>query len=207
MRLVKGRSLSHVTLRYALDRAREMYFRTGHHGAPWLVPASIPIIECWLRKSDVALEFGAGRSTVWFARRVGRLISIESDPYWYRKVGKSLRTSSCTNVDLRLCTTGSYVEEVIASAGHQTVDFVLVDGGDRAQATLLAMRVLRPGGLLVIDNANRYMPSRSRAPLGSVSPGPPSAEWASVSLRLAAWRRIWLSSGVTDTALFFCPPQ
>jgi hypothetical protein len=68
------------------------------------------------------------------------------------------------------------------------------------------MPKLKPGGLLVIDNVNWYLPSRSRAP-NSRTPalGPHGAVWTDIARELARWRSIWTSSGVWDTAIFVKP--
>ena len=51
---------------------------------------------------------------------------------------------------------------------------VVIDGAYRAHVTKLVMPRLRPGGVMIIDNVNWYLPSRSRAP-GSRSTTPRSA--------------------------------
>jgi putative heme iron utilization protein len=48
-----------------------------HPNWPWLTKEAILLLERLLRPDDIGLEFGSGRSTIWFAERVEKLISIE----------------------------------------------------------------------------------------------------------------------------------
>ena len=65
---------------------------------------------------------------------------------------------------------------------------------------------IRPGGVLIIDNINRYLPSRSYSPESrSPAEGPKGAVWKDVADRMSGWRYIWTTSGIGDTALFFKP--
>ena len=49
-----------------------------------------------------ALEFGSGRSTLWFSSLVGSLTSIEYDAGWYEQAKQRLRDANATNVDYRV---------------------------------------------------------------------------------------------------------
>ena len=44
---------------------------------------AISILASVLRPSDNGLEYGSGRSTVWFARRTTSLISVETSRLWF----------------------------------------------------------------------------------------------------------------------------
>ena len=50
----------------------------------------IAVLDSWLCAGDTGLEFGSGRSTRWFAARVGALTSIEHDAAWHARVASSL---------------------------------------------------------------------------------------------------------------------
>ncbi len=66
------------------------------------------------------------------------------------------------------------------------------------------LTALRPGGLLVIDNVNWFL----APPPGTRSPSTlqqRTDRWDQVGASLEAWRRIWVSDGVNDTALFVKP--
>ena len=87
-----------------------------------------------------------------------------------------------------------------------SLDFCLVDGTLREYCALKAIDKIQPGGLLIIDDVQRYLPSASFSPSSrSLAAGADGPMWQEVERRIADWRRIWTSSGVKDTALFFKP--
>ena len=198
------RSFRHWTPRYVAARIAEARYHRAYPDLPWLTTAANEILTHWLRPSDVGLEFGSGRSTLWLSSRMSRLTSVEHDEAWYRRVRAGLEEAGRTNVEL-LHAPKDYLG-VFGSIGDGSVDFVLVDGMERDRCATEAIRVLRPGALLVIDNVNWYLPSDSHAPASRrVEQGPDGPVWSAFVESVAGWRRVWTSSGVTDTALFFKP--
>ena len=81
------------------------------------------------------------------------------------------------------------------------LDYILVDAIYRGECALKAADALRPGGLLIVDNVERYLPDAStRSPeriRGEVSP-----IWSRVRMRVATWRRLWTTNGVYDTGIW-----
>ena len=174
------------------------------------------LLNDWLRPDDIGIEWGTGQSTIWFARHVARLISIEHDKKWYEHVKQLLKDNGINNVELHfapLTSTNPSSENqeylrIAQKLPEQSIDFALVDGKLRDRCVEVAIRLLKPGGLLIIDNAERYLPNASRAPESIGNRSIPSAElWHSLIQRLESWRCIWTSNGVFDTALFVRPPQ
>lgn len=208
------RSYKHWTPRYLVDRIRLEFYERLHPDHPWLTKSANAILQSRLQNHFVGLEFGSGRSTLWFARRVRHLTSIEHDPVWFQKVSGMLAANRIANVSHLLievdqseqeaATTG-YVR-VLDDFAAKSLDFVLVDGVYRAACANGAIDKLRPGGMLILDNVNWYLPCESRAP-NSRRPaqGPVSQDWARFVDRVSTWRRDWTSSGVTDTAIFYKP--
>src|SRR5436309_14146462 len=110
----------------------------------------VKILGSWLRPGDSGLEWGSGRSTLWFAKRVDRLLSIEHDEYWHRRISSQILENGIHNVDYRLCLKES---EYISSADHlprESLDFVLVDGIGRDRCAMAALPLLKSGGSLVL---------------------------------------------------------
>jgi len=211
------RSFSHITSRYIFDRFSVFIFEKFHPDAPWFTPKAVSILSGWLKSTDVGLEWGSGRSTLWFARRVANLRSIEHDPKWYMTIKSRLESQHLTNVDYRLhlIRNPKAIEEHESRAyvgaaediPERSMDFVLVDGMCRAACTSLALRLLKPSGLLIIDNANWYLPHSTRSPASMKNNKPRNEEWANVAQHLSKWREIWTSSGVSDTAFYVRPSE
>lgn len=150
--------------RYVFDRINLWRVQRSHPDYPWLTRQAISILETCLKPSDTGLEWGSGRSTVRFARRISKLVSIENDPAWYSRVQGMV--SMLPNVDLRLLPEQAAYVGVTDEFPDRSFDFILVDGMlARDECAHRALRLLRPGGLLVLDNANWYLACTSRAPL------------------------------------------
>ena len=214
-------SRKHWTPRYAWHRARWEWWQRRNPTLPWLVPEAVDFLRQWLRPTDLMVEFGSGRSTAWFARHCGHVISIEHHPGWHATVSQRLKDAGITNADYLLIdepedathdlrigmlrNPDRYVRAAEPFLNSRPLDAVLVDGKVRDACAHWGIDHLRPGGLFILDNANVYLPSPSRTP-GSVGTEPLTPEWARWLERTASWRRAWYSSGVTDTLIAFAPP-
>ncbi len=205
-----GRPVSHLTPRYLLDRCRLWVYQRRSPNAPWLTADAIAILNTALRKTDNGLEYGSGSSTIWLSHRTNRLISIEHSPVWHRRVCETIEREELKDVVCKYIPANkeppddpyraSYVEGD-AGIAPGSLDYVLIDGLYRGECALRAVDLLKPGGLLILDNANRYIPHNTRSPLSAATP--PSPLWSELLSRVADWRLIWTSNGVFDTALWF----
>jgi predicted O-methyltransferase YrrM len=126
---------------------------------PWIVPATIGWLRRRIRSDWSILELGSGRSTVWFARRAAEVISLEDNEYWFPRTGERLERAGLTNVDLRLRPVEDFPREVAslpdASFDLVVVDFLEAPAVTRIDAITPAMRKVRPGGLLLLDDSDR----------------------------------------------------
>lgn len=209
------RSFAHWTPRYLFDRLLEKLYRRRHPDLPWLTPSANQILRTCLKETDHGAEFGSGRSTIWFSKQTASLISIEHNPEWYDKVKKELEMLGQSNVTylFRPQKTGedplqsAYVREA-QNLADSSLDYALVDGIYRDACVWVLLDKIAPGGLLIIDNINLYLPSSSRCP-NSVRLGesPATPLWERAYAVLKQWRCIWTSNGISDTAIFFKPCQ
>jgi predicted O-methyltransferase YrrM len=207
---VLHRRVSHLTPRYFVALLRVLAFELTDREAPWLTQEAVSILARLLRSSDRGLEFGSGRSTVWFAHRTEHLISVETDRRWYASVQTQLaRYGLSDRVDYRWIPADEslsddrYRTPYLSTADDlpaDVLDYVLVDGVYRADCAVRAVRLVKPGGLLVVDNINWFIGNNSRSPL-SVR-GVQSPSWERFSGLVRTWRLIWTTSGVTDTGIW-----
>jgi len=205
-------SYAHWSVRYAWDKSRVLLHRWTHPGTPWLTRQAVAHLASWLQPAYTGLEWGSGRSTPWLARRTGTLVSVEHDPTWFDRVQQTLARNDLENV--RLCFLPSPADYVgIADgfsqgAGRSGLDFVLVDGVNelRDRCASAACPKIRTGGLLIVDDVQRFLPSPSRSPEAIPRDGEPLTPlWRDLQEKLLGWRLTWTSDGVKDTALWEKP--
>lgn len=126
---------------------------------PWIVPAAIGWLRRRIRRHWSILELGSGRSTVWFARRAGRVVSFEDDEYWAGRTWSRLEERGLDNVDLRVgpvdALPGAVAELPDASFDLVVVDFLESPAVTRIDALKPAMKKVKPGGLLLLDDSDR----------------------------------------------------
>ena len=117
-----------------------------------------------------ALELGSGRSTLWYATKVGRLLSVEHHAGWFELVKAELARHDRSNVDYRYVPLDhpesaherseykplpAYVA-VVANCLDESFDFVVVDGHYRSTCISAVLPKIKPGGLLLVDDANMW---------------------------------------------------
>ncbi len=145
---------------------------------PWLCPGSIRFLEKTLSKQMNGVEFGSGRSTVWFSRQLGHVVSVEHAVEWYNKIKADLESAGISNVDYRLipldqpesepeqenyAVLPAYVR-VLDSFADNSLDFIFVDGHYRTTCVKQSLAKLKPGGLLFVDDINLW-PSVQAVPV------------------------------------------
>jgi hypothetical protein len=203
---VARRSFAHWTPRYVYDRLAAALDSRRHPDAPWLTKQMVEILDSWLCSDDIGYEFGSGRSTLWFSQRVGHLTSVEHDREWYCRISATIESMGLRNVHYSLHTDGVEYCNSVCGMPDESLDFVLIDGIERDACALLALRKLKPGGVLILDNCNWYLPNSSRSPNSRRrADGPASPEWVGFGEKVKNWRRIWTSNGITDTVFLLKP--
>lgn len=70
----------------------------GAQRGPWMAAGAVRWLDDNLSPEMTLLEFGSGRSTIWYGARVGRVVSVEPDPVWHSHVVNSAQ--ELTNVEI-----------------------------------------------------------------------------------------------------------
>jgi predicted O-methyltransferase YrrM len=153
---------------YALRRIGYRLYEATHPDEPWIAQGAVRFCASQLKPSMRGFEWGSGRSTAWFARRVGHLTSVEHDQQWYGIVHEQLRARDINNVTYRLIPLSHPAEEpsvpvysplppYIAAVDAEedgALGLVVVDGHYRQACIAAALPKIAPGGLLLVDNTN-----------------------------------------------------
>lgn len=124
-------------------------------------------------------EWGSGRSTLWFAKRLAHLTSIESDASWFETVSHQVKAAGLDHVQVRHLAlehpeAGTYANDyaelpayvrAIDEVADSSLDFVVVDGWCHPVCARSALWKLKPGGVLLIDNTDWSDPPHVHVPL------------------------------------------
>jgi len=111
--------------------------------------AVIAFLEDRLNKEMTLFEYGSGNSTLFFAKQVGRVVSVECDQSWHDYVKDSLPA----NVELLLAPKGGDEYVQIIDKQDEKFDVVIVDAEDRVACMTYADRCLSDAGVLLLDDA------------------------------------------------------
>lgn len=173
---------------------------------PWWTYRAIDDVERWLAarpRPARVLEYGAGASTVWLARRSGEVVSVEHDPAFAEAMADLLVGVPNARVVVRPPTPAARPVVPSAKAGYAGLDFssyvgaidevqgafdlVVIDGRAREACLRAALPRLADDGIVVFDNTlrRRYRRAIEMAPvverrLRGLTPSLPYPEQTSV---------------------------
>jgi hypothetical protein len=143
---------------------------------PWMAYEAIDWLRSFLESDMRVFEWGAGGSTLFFAKRVHSVVAVEHDPKWFSVVSQHLVHHCINNVSLVFCQperAGAFDEaysssderyrelsfqryaETIDAYPDHAFDLVVVDGRARPGCMKHARTKVRPGGYLLLDNSDR----------------------------------------------------
>jgi hypothetical protein len=128
-------------------------FSTGpeiaHEPVPWLTYPAIYWLHTIKHELRAVFEYGCGNSTLWWAKRAGRVTAIEHDEQWYRRA----ILSAPPNVEVRHKTASDYVTSILDT--NERFDVVVIDGGPNRNACVdPAIQSLAGDGLIVFDDTH-----------------------------------------------------
>lgn len=125
----------------------------------WLHPAAALYFESLLRPEQDVIEHGCGGSTLYIASKVRNVYAFDSDTGWMEKV----LSVSPANVTL-------FTDRDPFSI-PQRCDILFIDGDRKTRGRWIkaAPQLVRRGGIVVLDNANRPEYEDERQYLQSVA--------------------------------------
>ncbi len=123
-----------------------------HQAIPWLTYPFIDFISPRLTNEHTLLEFGAGNSTLFFAKKVKATYSVENHEEWYNTIKDSMPANSTLYFEKDV-KGGAYAKS-IAKVGSP-LDIILVDGRDRVNCSKTSLEYLSEDGVLILDNSDR----------------------------------------------------
>lgn len=116
---------------------------------PWFTYPSIEFLNQLDLKALTVLEWGIGNSTMYFAKRCKKTISIEHNQEWYNVISSRLPE----NAKGHLINESKYAE--FPTTLNEQFDIIIVDGIRRFDCVKTAIKLLKDGGMIIFDNSDR----------------------------------------------------
>ena len=125
---------------------------------PWYTYPCIDFLRYRNYDTKYVLEFGGGQSTLWWAKRAKRVITLEGDLEWFDKV----KAQMPENVDINYVSMESaamnvaQVKKVLSSKENSRYDVIIIDGLYRFEMIEIARNRIAEDGIIICDNAEGY---------------------------------------------------
>ena len=150
---------------------------------PWITFPAIEAIRKLLQPQFLVFEYGSGGSTLFWSNYVKKVVSVEHEEEWYRRMEKEIVVQQVKNIDYHYIPAGidpqfeqkkpsnpgDYISDDARFAGYnfesyvklidqypdEYFDLVMVDGRARPSCILHSLKKIKLNGYLVLDNSDR----------------------------------------------------
>ncbi len=159
---------------------------------PWIVFEAKKWMDSYLNENMIVFEWGSGGSTIYFSKKVRKVISIEHSLEWYEKVSSMIKHEKIENCDYYFIAptksriahfmpyrSYTYVSKTfkehselmftkyvkkIDDYSDESFDLIMIDGRSRAACICHAIKKIKKGGFLLLDNSERdlYFPAMKK---------------------------------------------
>lgn len=188
-------------------------FKFSNPITPWTTQASIRIFETLLNNSMIGFEYGSGKSSIFIAKKIKHLTSVEHNEKWFTHIKETFKNLGITNVDyhfippkpgkssiqysfkqdynlmedsFEIMTDYHDYFSLIKNYPDEHFDFILIDGRARVECALNGIPKLKQDGMFVLDNSDR-------------------ARYQPIFEVLEKWPRVTTTTGLFDTTIWFKP--
>lgn len=147
---------------------------------PWINFRAVNWLEAYLKPDMNVFEYGSGGSTIFIAKRAGKIVSVEHSREWYLRIKGLLAAEGVVNCELLLrepeiipsgqdipygkdsytstALPGLSFEKYVKSIDDYpegSFDLVFIDGRARASCIRHALKKVRSGGYIMLDDSLR----------------------------------------------------
>ncbi|MGC4036275.1 MAG: class I SAM-dependent methyltransferase [Chitinophagaceae bacterium] len=121
---------------------------------PWISYSAISILKTKLNKQSRVLEFGSGMSTIWYSKHAGEVFSVEDNSGWYKNISKVFSAKNMNNVSYHFMDDENNYSSFMTN-DNKKFDLIMIDGSHRSQCINTAIKLIKPGGIIYLDNSDK----------------------------------------------------
>lgn len=123
---------------------------------PWYTYPAIEYLTQFDYSNKKVFEFGCGYSSLFWAGRAAKVVSIEDNPDWYLRWKEEFNVP---NLDIRWRDEGEGYFNAIFEEDDK-YDVIVVDGKLRSECAETALEKLADGGMIILDDSDRINTSQ-----------------------------------------------
>lgn len=156
-----------VSIAYTETYMGPQYEDQDNQTLPWYTKPFLEVLLTWDISDWDIFEWGSGNSTVWYALHAKSVTSIEYHPKWKKNIDEILKSKNLTNACVKVRQTEPYAPLYLSEGGYNTpyvlaieedekkYDCIIIDGMHRNACAIHCLKHLKPGGIIILDNANQ----------------------------------------------------
>ena len=121
---------------------------------------TIEFLKKIITPGNLIFETGSGNSTIWFGKQAKKVVALEDDKNWYKKIKGFITKENLQNVKLYFDPEypNKQFKEILQSKDIIEYDIVLHDGPYSAKLRISAMKfihlLVKPEGYLIVDDTH-----------------------------------------------------
>ena len=120
---------------------------------PWYTYSSIKFIKNRIDGKFKVFEYGSGNSTIWYSRRVKKVVSVEHDKAWFCSVKNKLPKELNINYVFKDLDSKEYERYILNF--QKEFDIIILDGRNRVNCCMNCLDALKEDGIVIWDNSDR----------------------------------------------------
>ena len=126
------------------------------HPLPWYTYPAIEYLSQFDYSDKQIFEYGCGYSSCFWAGRAQQVVSVEDNEQWYNKW---LNEFKFDNLVIKFRQDGSDYYQAIEET-NDFYDVIIIDGKCRANCAEQAVKHLKKGGFIILDDSDRINTSQ-----------------------------------------------
>jgi hypothetical protein len=120
---------------------------------PWYNLKLINFLDQILTSNLDIFEYGGGNSTLYYAKKVRSVSTVESKKEWLDFVINN--KNNLQNIEIKMPSEIKYFDQMINKFLLKTFDIIVIDSRDRSKCLIQATKYIKKNGLIILDNSER----------------------------------------------------
>ncbi len=120
---------------------------------PWFCYAATRYLEQFDFEDKYLFEYGSGNSTLFWAKRCKKVVSVEQNIKWYTQITKEL----VKHTNSKIIFAENKFDYINAIRDKNVLyDVIVIDGAYRLDCAKTAVKMVKRGGIIILDNGDWF---------------------------------------------------